>query len=101
MGYCRRQINKTQSGTGYELCRSVHSEQNAIISAKRKDMIGSTLYLVGINKRNGEYITDNYPCTLCKRMIINAGIEQVVMRDNKEKYRIEQVSNWIENDDTV
>ncbi len=101
LGYCRRQINKTQSGTGYELCRSVHSEQNAIISAKRKDMIGSTLYLVGINKRNGEYITDNYPCTLCKRMIINAGIEQVVMRDNKEKYRIEQVSNWIENDDTV
>ena len=101
LGYCRRQINKTQSGTGYELCRSVHSEQNAIISAKRKDMIGSTLYLVGINKRNGEYITDNYPCTLCKRMIINAGIKQVVMRDNKEKYRIEQVSNWIENDDTV
>ena len=101
LGYCRRQINKTQSGTGYELCRSVHSEQNAIISAKRKDMIGSTLYLVGVNKRNGQYVKDNKPCTLCKRMIINAGIKQVVMRDNKEKYRIEQVSNWIENDDTV
>ena len=99
--YCRRKVNNTPSGAGYELCRSVHSEQNAIISSNRKDMIGSTLYLVGINKRNGEYITDNEPCTLCKRMIINAGIEKVVMRDNLENYRVELVQDWIENDDTV
>ena len=91
LGYCKRKLNNTPSGAGYELCRSVHSEQNAIISSKRNDMIGSTLYLVGINKRNGEYIKDNHPCTLCKRMIINAGIESVVMRDDKENYRIEQV----------
>ena len=64
-------------------------------------MLGATLYLVGINKRNGEYIADNEPCTLCKRMIINAGIEKVVMRDDKENYRIELVKNWIENDDTI
>lgn len=101
LGYCRRKQNNTPSGAGYELCRSVHSEQNAIISSTRKDMIGSTLYLVGINKRNGEYISDNEPCTLCKRMIINAGIEKVVMRDNEEKYRIELVQNWIDNDDTI
>ena len=54
LGYCRRKQNNTPSGAGYELCRSVHSEQNAIISSTRRDMIGSTLYLVGINKRNGE-----------------------------------------------
>ncbi len=101
LGYCRRKVNNTPSGAGYELCRSVHSEQNAIISSDRKSMIGSTLYLVGINKRTGEYITDNEPCTLCKRMIINAGIEKVVMRDDKENYRVEMVSNWIENDDTI
>jgi dCMP deaminase len=64
-------------------------------------MIGSTLYMVGINKRNGEYVKDNYPCTLCKRMIINSGIEKVVMRDSKEQYRVENVVNWIENDDTL
>ena len=64
-------------------------------------MIGSTLYLVGINKRNGEYVKDNYPCTLCKRMIINSGIEKVVMRDTKNDYRVENVSNWIKNDDTL
>lgn len=101
LGYCRRKENNTPSGAGFELCRSVHSEQNAIISANRRDMIGSTLYLVGINKRNGEYINDNEPCTLCKRMIINAGIEKVVMRDNKQNYREEYVENWIKNDDTL
>lgn len=101
LGSCRRKLNNTPSGAGFELCRSVHSEQNAIISSNRKDMLGSTLYLVGVNKRNGEYISDNKPCTLCKRMIINAGIERVVMRDDKEHYRIEEVSDWIENDDTI
>lgn len=101
LGYCRRKQNNTPSGAGYELCRSVHSEQNAIISCNRKDMIGSILYLVGINKRNGKYITDNEPCTLCKRMIINSGIEKVIMRDDKDNYRIEMVYNWIDNDDTI
>ena len=101
LGFCRRQKNNTPSGAGFELCRSVHSEQNAIISANRKDMIGSTLYLVGINKRNGEYVKDNKPCTLCKRMIINSGIEKVIMRDSKTEYRIEKVKDWIENDDTL
>lgn len=101
LGYCTRKQQTELSGAGYELCRSVHSEQNAIISANRKDMLGSTLYMVGINNRNKEYVKDNYPCTLCKRMIINAGIEKVVMRDSKTDYRIEDVSNWIENDDTL
>lgn len=101
LGTCRRMENDTPSGSGYELCRSVHSEQNAIISSNRKDMIGSTLYLVGINKRNGEYKQGTSPCTLCKRMIINAGIEKVVMRDSKESYRIEEVSDWVKQDDTL
>lgn len=101
LGYCTRKAQTELSGAGFELCRSVHSEMNAIISADRKSMIGSTLYLVGINKRNGEYVKDNYPCTLCKRMIINSGIEKVVMRDTKNDYRVENVSNWIKNDDTL
>ena len=64
-------------------------------------MIGATLYLVGINKRNNEYVKDNEPCTFCKRMIINAGIKEVVMRDTKTEYRVEQVQNWIEKDDSL
>ena len=101
LGYCTRQKCEMPSGKGYEKCRSVHSEQNAIISAARKDMIGATLYLVGINQRNGEYVKDNEPCSFCKRMIINAGIEKVVMRDTKKEYRVEEVENWIKNDDTI
>ena len=101
LGYCTRQKYEMPSGKGYERCRSVHSEQNAIISAARKDMIGATLYLVGINQRNGEYVKDNEPCSFCKRMIINAGIEKVVMRDTKKEYRVEEIENWIKNDDTI
>lgn len=101
IGKCRRLMNNVPSGAGYELCRSVHSEQNAIISCKRDDMIGATLYMVGINIRNGKYVSDNYPCTLCKRMIINAGIKRVVMRDDKDNYRTEEVENWVINDDTL
>lgn len=101
LGYCTRKQKTDLSGAGFEHCRSVHSEQNAIISATRRDMIASCLYLVGINKRNGEYVKDNYPCTLCKRMIINSGIEKVVMRDTKTDYRVECIKDWIENDDTL
>ena len=101
IGECRRKKLNLPSGTGYETCRSVHSEQNAIISASRNNMIGATLYLVGVNKRNGEYVTDNKPCTLCKRMIINSGIKEVVMRDTDTSYRIEQVDEWINQDDTL
>ena len=89
------------SGKGYDKCRSVHSEQNAMLSAARKDMIGATLYLVGINQRNNEYVTDNEPCTFCKRMLINSGIKEVIMRDTKTEYRVEQVENWIKNDDSL
>jgi len=101
LGECTRKKARTSSGAGYEKCRSVHSEQNAIISAARKDMLGGTLYLVGVNKRNGEYVTDNRPCTLCERIIINAGIEKVVMRDDTENYRIEYTKDWIEDDSTL
>lgn len=101
LGYCRRKKNNTPSGAGYEKCRSVHAEQNAIISASRERMLGSTLYLVGVNARNGEYKQNTQPCTLCKRMIINAGIELVVIRDAKTEYRSIPVSEWIEEDDTL
>lgn len=101
LGYCRRKINNTPSGAGYEKCRSVHAEQNAIISASRERMLGSTMYLTGVNIRNGEYKKNAQPCTLCKRMIINAGIETVVMRDTKTEYRTIAVKDWIEQDDTL
>lgn len=98
---CIREKNNIPRGTHYELCRSVHSEANAIISASRKDMIGSTLYLVGKNAKDGTLVEDANSCSMCKRLIINAGIENVVIRRTKDDYRVINVQDWIDNDDSL
>lgn len=101
LGLCRREELKVPRGTRYELCRSVHAEQNAIISARRHDMIGATLYLVGKEKHNNELVKNASPCSLCKRFIINAGIEKVIIRDTSKDFRVIDVEEWIENDDSL
>ncbi|MEA4826624.1 MAG: cytidine deaminase [Clostridium sp.] len=101
IGYCRREELKVERGTRYELCRSVHAEQNAIISSRRQDMIGSILYLVGKEVDNGELVHNAAPCSLCKRFIINSGINKVVIRDTKKDFRIIDVQQWIDNDDSL
>jgi len=101
LGYCFREKMNIPRGERYEKCRSVHSEANAIISASRRDMIGATLYLVGKDATTGELVKDANCCAMCKRMVINAGIEKVIVRDTKEDYRIIDVADWIENDDSL
>ena len=101
LGYCKREKLNVPRGERYELCRSVHAEQNAIISAPRNEMIGSTLYLVGKTVDTKEYVEKAMPCALCKRMIINAGIKNVKIRDNKEEYRIVDVEDFIKNDESL
>lgn len=99
--YCIRQKMNIPRGERYELCRSVHAEANAIISAEREKMIGSTLYLSGREVDTGEYIKNSNSCSMCKRQIINAGISQVVIRDTEDEYRIIDVQEWIDNDDSL
>lgn len=77
-GKCWREIHHIPHGEQYEKCVAVHAEQNAIISAARKDMIGSTLYLVGFNKGIRMDPSTVSPCIICNRMIINAGITNVI-----------------------
>lgn len=101
IGFCMREQLNVPRGTQYELCRSVHSEANAIISASRKDMIGATLYLVGRDSKSGKIVEDASSCTMCKRLIINAGIESVVIRDTKDDYRVIEVKQWIDEDDSL
>jgi dCMP deaminase len=100
LNYCTREKLKIPSGERYELCRSVHAEANAIISAARRDMVGAALYLVGVNA-NGEYIEGVSPCAMCRRLIINAGITRVITRINKREYQTTHVRDWIYNDDTL
>ena len=86
-GICRRQEMNIPSGERYELCRSVHAEQNAIISASRADMLGATLYLFGWEMKDGEFykpLDAPEPCLLCKRMIVNAGIIEVISYKNAQ-----------------
>ena len=98
---CIREELKVPRGERYEMCRSVHAEQNAIISAERSKMIGSTLFLCGKTYADGEYVANSNPCALCKRMIINAGIKDIYIRDSKTEYRHILVSEYGENDESL
>lgn len=101
LNYCVRAKLEIPRGERYELCRSVHAECNAIISASREAMIDSTLYLVGFELPSMEYVENANCCSMCKRTVINAGIKTVIIRDTKENYRIIDVNSWIENDESI
>jgi dCMP deaminase len=101
LNYCIRAKLEIPRGERYELCRSVHAEQNAIISASRETMMDSTLYLVGLELPSLEYVENANCCSMCKRTIINAGIKKVIIRDNKNDYREIEVESWIDNDESI
>ncbi len=101
LGYCMREKLNIPRGERYELCRSVHAEANCIISAARRDTIGATLYLVGRDVKTGELVENGCCCSMCKRMVINAGIEKVIVRNTKTEYTVFNVSDWVENDESL
>lgn len=101
LGTCIRAQQNIPRGTRYELCRSVHAEANAIIHAPREQMIDATMYLVGKEYDTGEYIENANSCAMCKRMIINAGIKRVVIRNSKDRFTAIYVEDWIVNDDSL
>ena len=101
IGECVRQKLQIPRGERYELCRSVHAEVNAIISASRDQMIGASLYLTGLEVSDGSYIKNASSCSMCKRTIINAGIETVYIREDKDHFKVIPVSEWIENDESL
>lgn len=101
LGYCTREKLQIPRGERYELCRSVHAEANAIISAARRDMLGAILYLVGKDAKTGELVGNACCCAMCKRMVINAGIEKVIVRNTPTEYTVYDVNDWIENDDSL
>ena len=100
-GVCIREKLGIPRGERYEVCRSVHAEANAIISAARKNMLGSTLYLVGKDAKTGDYVENASSCSMCKRLVINAGIERVVIRKTKGEFAEVYVDEWIQNDESM
>lgn len=103
LDFCAREKLNIKQGQNYELCRSVHAEQNAIISAARRDTKGATMYMVGIDAKTGEVLDHIDSCIMCKRVVINAGIERVIVKDrsSKEGYKIYDVNDWIKFDEVL
>ncbi len=99
---CIRSEMNVPRGQRYEVCRSVHAEANAIISAEREKMIGATLYLCGIEKENGDYVENTNSCSMCKRLIINAGIKKVIIRKDQDNFvMIDVHDEWVDNDESL
>ena len=101
LGYCTREKLNIPKGERYELCRSVHAEANAIISAPRNEMIGASIYLACHHAKTDELYGEVEPCSMCKRLIINAGISTVYVRTSRDEYKAIAVNSWIENDDSL
>lgn len=101
LGFCLREQMNIPRGERYELCRSVHAEANAIISAARERMLGADLYMACIDSKTKTLVPGTTSCQMCKRMIINAGIARVIVRDTADEYTVYNVADWVENDDSL
>ena len=101
IGSCTRDDLGIPKGERYELCRSVHAEANAIISASREQMLGATLYMCCTDPKTEEIIGGMNSCMMCKRQIINAGIKTVIIRNTRFDFTVVDVDSWIENDDSL
>lgn len=101
LAYCMRNKLNIPRGERYELCRSLHSEANAIINASREQMLGATLYMVCTDPQDGSLVAGTTSCMMCKRMIINAGITRVIIRDTPTDFRVIDVQEWIDDDDSL
>ena len=101
MGICMRDKLNIPRGERYELCRSVHAEANAIIAAPREQMLGATLYMVCVDAKTHEVQSGTSSCMMCKRLVLNAGIKTVVVRDTADSFRVIDVTDWITDDDSL
>lgn len=108
VGTCYRIQMNIPRGTQYERCRSIHAEANAIISASRRDMRNGSMYIYGWDMITNQMVQKPDSCMMCKRMIINAGISEVIFADQAGicknpivgyGYRVQKVNTWVEEDD--
>jgi dCMP deaminase len=95
-GFCLRDKLNIPHGQRYELCRSVHAEQNAIINAARAgvSLLGGKMYIYGSIPANSQPI-NAFPCFICKKMIINAGLERVICSTADGKMKVFRVEDWV------
>lgn len=82
LGECKRIKMNMHQGEGYGICKAVHAEANALLNCSREQTIGADIYLTGINPKDAS-IHAAKPCPLCARMIIQAGIKNVYLRQGE------------------
>ena len=72
-GGCLRQQLNVPSGERHELCRALHAEQNALIQSAvhGQSVLGGTIYIT------------LHPCSICSKMLVNAGIEKIIVKDDE------------------
>ncbi len=95
-GFCLRDKLNIPHGQRYELCRSVHAEQNAIINAARAgvSLFGGDMYIYG-TVYNKDTPINAFPCFICKKMIINAGLQRVICSTKDSGMKIFSVDEWV------
>lgn len=98
---CMRDEMNIPRGERYEMCRSVHAEMNAIINAAREQMLDGVMYLAGVDAKTGELVKNACCCMMCKRLVLNAGITKVIVRETKDEFTVYETADWIENDDSL
>ncbi len=94
-GNCLRNEMNIPHGQRFELCRSVHAEQNAIINAARSGatVLGGDMFIYGETMK-GE-LFNAVPCFICKKMIINAGLNRVICSMKDGSYKVFNVQDWV------
>lgn len=95
-GFCLRDKLKIPHGQRYELCRSVHAEQNAIINAARAgvSLFGGDMYIYGSIPGESKPI-NAFPCFICKKMIINCGLKRVICSTQDGGMKVFETDDWI------
>lgn len=96
LGICPREKAGFPPGEGYDQCRSVHAEANAIISAERDRMLRGKMYIAGHDAKTHNLV-EAHPCSMCKKMIINAGIKEVIIRKADGGIKRIKVEKWVKN----
>lgn len=82
-------------------CAGQSMRKRTPLSARRGGIcLALSLYLVG-REGNGNLIEKSSSCTMCKRLVINAGITTIIIRDTEDSFREIPVTQWIEQDDSL
>ena len=95
-GFCLRDKLGIPHGQRYELCRSVHAEQNAIINAARAgvSLLGGDMYIFG-SAPGGTAPINAFPCYICKKMLINCGLDRIVCSTADGGTMVFRAEEWI------